>query len=197
MNYDTVFMSWVTLMLAYLFVGPLLIPFEHRLAYQSCSKDRAYYLSNALWWAVPLTWFLAPSAPDVWAWAAGAALFSVGATLLIWARRINPFFIPVIREPRWIVEDGPYRWLRHPGYCGFVLMAEGSFLMLGGHWVGVLPLGCLIGLLVTRARRENRILYETVWGVRWEGKTGEREAEEVSMHAAKSEFYDRSGAELP
>jgi protein-S-isoprenylcysteine O-methyltransferase Ste14 len=91
--------------------------------------------------------------------AAGATLFVSGAALLIWARRINPFFIPVIREPRWIVEEGPYRWLRHPGYAGFVLMAEGSFLALG-HWIGVFPLVAYLVFLVARARRENRILYE-------------------------------------
>lgn len=61
MRYAAVFMTWASLMLAFLVAGSLLIPFEHRHAYQSCPKDRAYYLSNALWWAVPLTWFLAPA----------------------------------------------------------------------------------------------------------------------------------------
>ena len=54
-------MTWMTLMLAYLAAGALLIPFKHRHAYQSCPKDRDYYVSNLLWWAVPLTWFLAPA----------------------------------------------------------------------------------------------------------------------------------------
>jgi protein-S-isoprenylcysteine O-methyltransferase Ste14 len=157
MRYTAVFMSWATLMLVYLVIGPLLIPFEHRQAYQSCPKDRACYVSNALWWAVPLTWFLVPSVPSAPETAAGAALFIAGAALVIWTRRVNPFFLPVIREPRWIVEEGPYRWLRHPGYAGLVLMAEGSFLTLG-HWVGVVPLVACIVFLVLRARRENRIL---------------------------------------
>jgi len=158
MRHAAVFMSWVTLMLAYFVVGSLLIPFEHREAYQSCPKDRAYYVTNVLWWAVPLTWLLAPADTTTTERAVGAALFVAGAALLIWARRVNPFFIPVIREPRWIVEEGPYRWLRHPGYAGFVLMAEGTFLTLG-HWVGVVPLVAYIGFLVARARRENKILY--------------------------------------
>jgi protein-S-isoprenylcysteine O-methyltransferase Ste14 len=80
----------------------------------------------------------------------------------------------MIRKPRCIVGDGPYRWLRHPGYGGFVLMAEGSFLTLG-HWVGVFPLVACMGFLVARARRENRIL----------------------IHAGKSEFYDQYSAEKP
>jgi protein-S-isoprenylcysteine O-methyltransferase Ste14 len=159
MKYTAVFMTWVSLMVGFLVAGALLIPFEHRHAYQACPKDRGYYVSNALWWAVPLTWFLAPSVSTAPERAAGAALFAAGAALLIWSRRVNPFFIPAIREPRWIVGGGPYRWLRHPGYAGFVLMAEGSFLTLG-HWAGVFPLVAYICLLVARARRENRILYE-------------------------------------
>jgi protein-S-isoprenylcysteine O-methyltransferase Ste14 len=159
MKYAVVFMTWASLMLAFLVAGALLIPFEHRHAYQSCPKDRAHYVLNLLWWAVPLSWFLAPSVSTVMERAAGATLFVAGAALLIWARRVNPFFIPVIRAPRWIVDDGPYGLLRHPGYAGFALMAEGTFLTLG-HWPGVFPLVAYILLLVARARRENRILYK-------------------------------------
>jgi protein-S-isoprenylcysteine O-methyltransferase Ste14 len=158
MRHLAVFMTWVTFMLAFLIAGALLIPFEHRQAYKSCQKDRAYYVSNALWWAVPLTWFLAPAISSATERAVGAALFVSGAALLIWTRRVNQFFLPVIRKPRRIVKEGPYRWLKHPGYAGFVLMAEGTFLTLG-HWFGVLPLVACICYLVARSRRENRILY--------------------------------------
>jgi len=150
-------MTWLTLMLAYLAAGALLIPFEHRHAYQSCPKDRGYYVSTLLWWAVPLTWFLAPAVSTTPERAVGTALFVAGAAMVIWARRVNPFFLPMIREPRWIVGDGPYHWLRRPGYAGLVLKAEVSFLALG-LLVGVCPLVACIGSLVARARRENRIL---------------------------------------
>jgi protein-S-isoprenylcysteine O-methyltransferase Ste14 len=110
-----------------------------------------------VWWGVPLAWFLAPSVPSIWERALGSATFAAGAALLIWARRANPFFLPVIREPRWMVEDGPYRWLKHPGYIGFVLMADGTWLALG-HWTGAFPVGAYIGFLLVRAQRENRIL---------------------------------------
>jgi protein-S-isoprenylcysteine O-methyltransferase Ste14 len=174
MTHIAVFMTWLTLMLAYLAASALLIPFEQRHAYKSCQKDRGYYVSNILWWAVPLTWFLAPAVSTAPERAVGATLFAAGAAMVIWARRTNPFFLPVICEPRCIVDDGPYRWLNHPGYMGFVLMAEGSFLELG-HWVGVFPLVACIGFLVTRAWRENRI----------------------HIQSGKSEFYDQSGAEKP
>jgi len=167
-------MTWLTLMLAYLAAGALLIPFNHRQAYQSCPKDRSYYVLNLLWWAVPLTWFLAPAVSTATERAAGTALFAAGAAIVIWSRRVNPFFLPVTREPRCVMGNGPYRWLRHPGYAGFVLMAEGSFLTLG-HWVGVFPLVACVGFLVARARRENRIL----------------------IQAGNSVFYEQHGAENP
>jgi protein-S-isoprenylcysteine O-methyltransferase Ste14 len=160
MRYATVFMTWATLLLAYLVAGACLIPREHQIAYKRSPKDGVSYLLNVLWWSIPLTWFLAPSVPDAPAMTAGAFLFGGGAALLIWARKVNPFFLPVIRAPRWIVEDGPYRVLRHPGYAGFALMAEGTFLTLG-HWFGVFPLVAYIGLLVARVWKENRILYAT------------------------------------
>ena len=165
-------MTWLTLMLAYLAACALLIPFKHRHAYQSCPKDRGYYVSNLLWWAVPLTWFLSPAVSTAPERSVGMVLFAAGAAMVIWTRRVNPFFLSIIREPQWLVENGPYRWLRYPGYAGFVLMAEGSFLTLG-HLVGVFPLVACIGFLVARARRENRTL----------------------IQAGKSEFYDQSGAE--
>jgi protein-S-isoprenylcysteine O-methyltransferase Ste14 len=159
MKYVAVFMTWATLMLAYLVAGALLIPHEHRVAYDRTPKDTFAKALNCLWWAVPLSWFLAPSVSTAPERAAGVALFVAGAALLIWARRVNPFFIPVIREPRWVVDDGPYLWLRHPGYAGFALMAEGSFMALGCHLTGVFPLVAYLLILVARARRENRILY--------------------------------------
>jgi protein-S-isoprenylcysteine O-methyltransferase Ste14 len=157
MKYAAVLMTWATLMLAYLVAGALLIPYEHRVAYDRSPKDASAYAANALWWAVPLTWLVEPSVPSVWERATGAALFAAGAALLIWARRANPFFLPVLREPRWVVTEGPYRFARHPGYIGFVAMAEGSWFLLG-HGLGVIPFGAYAGFLFARARIENRVL---------------------------------------
>jgi protein-S-isoprenylcysteine O-methyltransferase Ste14 len=158
MKYAAIFMSWAPLMLLYLVAGVCLIPYEHRFSYGRSPRDAAYYVSIGLWWGVPLTWFFTPSVPSILARALGAFLFILGAALLIWARRVNPYFLPVVREPRWVVTEGPYRFTRHPGYMGYVVMAEGSWLMLG-HWTGVFPLCAYIGFLVARTRRENRILY--------------------------------------
>src|SRR5262245_21936431 len=95
MRYAAVFMTWATLMLAYLVAGALLIPHEHRVAYGQTPKDAFAKALNALWWAVPLTWFLAPSVSTTSERGAGVALFVAGGALLIWAGRVDQFFIPV------------------------------------------------------------------------------------------------------
>src|SRR5262249_45272716 len=107
---------------------------------------------------VPLSWFLDPSVPNLAVALFGVMAFAAGAVLVIWARRVNPFFLPPVWKPAWVVTVGPYSKLRHPRYVGFVSMALGSLLMLG-HTAGVLPLISYTALLIIRARRENRLLY--------------------------------------
>jgi protein-S-isoprenylcysteine O-methyltransferase Ste14 len=158
MAYVVCFMTWLTVALLYLVVGALAIPQAHHVAYKQSVRDAGARCANALWWAVPLSWFLAPSVSTAEARLGGAFLFACGAALLIWASRVNPFFLPVLRQPRWIVYEGPYRWLDHPGYFAMVVMANATWLILG-HWTAVVPLGAYIGLLAARAQRENRILY--------------------------------------
>jgi protein-S-isoprenylcysteine O-methyltransferase Ste14 len=160
MTYAVVFMTWLTLVLLYLVMGALLIPYENQVAYNQSPRDAGACVANALWWAVPLSWFLCPSVPPIEARLLGVSLFALGAALVIWARRANPFFLPVTREPRWVVYEGPYRFMAHPGFFAFVLMADGSWLILG-HWVGAFPLGAYIGFLFAQAQKENRILYST------------------------------------
>ena len=56
----------------------------------------------------------------------GLAIFALAIALIIWAMRINRFFSSVIRlqEDRGheLVTDGPYRWVRHPGYIAAILV---------------------------------------------------------------------------
>ncbi|HAG61019.1 MAG TPA: hypothetical protein DEP82_05720 [Arthrobacter bacterium] len=57
-----------------------------------------------------------------------------------------------------IVDRGPYRWVRHPGYTGLVMAFLGFSLMLG-NWVGVVTSVILIlAAVIYRLRGEERAL---------------------------------------
>ena len=157
MRCAAVFLIWAMMMACYLVAGARLIPAENQVVYRLSPKDPESRWLNILWWGVSLSWLAEPSIPWGPNWSVGALLFVFGSALVIWARRVNPFFLPVIRKPGCVVIVGPYRRLKHPGYVGFVSMAFGSLLMLG-HWNGIVPLVCYAALLVVRARRENRLL---------------------------------------
>jgi len=57
-----------------------------------------------------------------------------------------------------MVDRGPYRWVRHPGYTGLVMAFLGFSLMLG-NWVGVVTSVILIlAAVIYRLRGEERAL---------------------------------------
>jgi protein-S-isoprenylcysteine O-methyltransferase Ste14 len=76
----------------------------------------------------------APTLP-AWTWPLGAALLGAGFALSAAAMAVNPFFEGVVRiqreEGHRTVEEGPYRWIRHPGYAGLALWALSGPLLLG------------------------------------------------------------------
>lgn len=97
---------------------------------------------NALWW--PLLAAVAvlagldhraggPSLP-LPALAAGLLLLAAGFSLSTWAMASNPFFEGTVRIQREVghrvVDAGPYRRVRHPGYLGLVLWALATPLLL-------------------------------------------------------------------
>ena len=54
--------------------------------------------------------------------------------MLVWARATlagNWSADVVFKENHELVERGPYRYVRHPIYSGFILMAAGGILLLG------------------------------------------------------------------
>jgi protein-S-isoprenylcysteine O-methyltransferase Ste14 len=98
----------------------------------------------------------------------GALLLAVGAMAwTFWALVVNRFFVPVIRiQPERghrVVADGPYAWVRHPGYAGNVLSAPASVLAIGSWWA--LAPALLVSLLfVLRTAHEDRFLKERLAG---------------------------------
>jgi|GEM_PF-286562 len=65
----------------------------------------------------------------------------VGASLVTWALIVNPFFETTVRfqkeREHTVITDGPYQWIRHPGYAASILLFVGYALFLGS-WVALL-----------------------------------------------------------
>jgi protein-S-isoprenylcysteine O-methyltransferase Ste14 len=87
--------------------------------------------------AVLLAWFvraLAIPGPPWLAFAAGLGLYWAGRLLRWWAvRTLGPYFVGVVhvQAGHRVVDSGPYRFVRHPGYAGALVRVAGIGLMLG------------------------------------------------------------------
>jgi protein-S-isoprenylcysteine O-methyltransferase Ste14 len=96
-----------------------------------------------------------------------AVLYLLGNVICIWAMRANRFFSSVVRiqEDRGqvVVSEGPYRWMRHPGYVGFIVQSIAAPLMLGSFWATLAgATGAL--LVVVRTVLEDRTLAQELPG---------------------------------
>ena len=98
-----------------------------------------------------------------------AGLVTLAASLLLvaWAVRTNRFFSSVVRiqsdRGHHVVNDGPYRFVRHPGYLGMLAGAVGGAIAIGSWW-SLLPLLPLVLVVAARAWREERLLLQSLEG---------------------------------
>ena len=99
--------------------------------------------------------------------ATGLLAYVGGMGLAVRAIVVNCFFSAVIRiqEERGhrLITDGPYRFVRHPGYAGMLLLCLGSGLALGSWW-SLLPMIPVVGLILRRTILEDRYLQEHLEG---------------------------------
>jgi protein-S-isoprenylcysteine O-methyltransferase Ste14 len=75
--------------------------------------------------------------------------------------RENPYLSPAVRiqaeRAQRVVSTGPYRYVRHPMYAGFLVYTVGTALLLASGY-GLLGGLVLIALVAWRAVREERVL---------------------------------------
>lgn len=87
--------------------------------------------------------------------------------LLVWAMASNAFFVATVRiqteRHHTVTSRGPYRWVRHPGYLGTLLLHWGVPLMLNSLWAAI-PAGLVSLVVVLRTAREDRVLREELFG---------------------------------
>jgi protein-S-isoprenylcysteine O-methyltransferase Ste14 len=98
---------------------------------------------------------------------AGALLYVAGSALNQWAMLHNPHFEREVRiqtdRAHEVMTDGPYRYVRHPGYLGSVLGFV-SFPLLIGSAVALLgSVVCIAGMIV-RTFLEDKVLSQELAG---------------------------------
>jgi protein-S-isoprenylcysteine O-methyltransferase Ste14 len=100
-------------------------------------------------------------------WPVGLALFLPGTMLITWSMGVNPFFEKTVRiqteRGHRVIDTGPYRFVRHPGYAGFLgwMLSTPFFL---GSWWAFLPAILATALVVARTALEDRTLGEELPG---------------------------------
>jgi protein-S-isoprenylcysteine O-methyltransferase Ste14 len=106
---------------------------------------------------------------DMSAWwiAAGACLHILSHVLVLWAMHVNDFFSSTVRiqteRNHQVVDSGPYRYIRHPGYIAAAFMAFSLALLLGS-WYAMIPAAGVIVSLVIRTALEDRTLRNELEG---------------------------------
>ena len=108
---------------------------------------------------VRLGW--SPSIPLGWM-ITGLVLCVVGYdVLLLWSMIVNSFFTAIIRiqseRNHRVINSGPYRMVRHPGYLGTILCYLFTPLLLGSTWGFIPAIGAVI-VLIIRTEREDKTL---------------------------------------
>ena len=124
-------------------------------------------ITGAIVAAVALaSWRVGPSLPGGLPWGAlGAGVWAAGAALRWWAIwHLGRFFtvdVAVSAEQR-VVDDGPYRLVRHPSYTGLWLEAGGLGLTLGNLLGLLLLLIPVLLVLLHRIQIEEQALRATL-----------------------------------
>ena len=107
------------------------------------------------------------SAMPAGSWALGLALWLAGNALLTWSMGVNPFFEKTVRiqteRGHRVIDTGPYRWVRHPGYLGFFGWCLSTPLLLGSWWALLPALLSIVGLVI-RTALEDRTLRQELSG---------------------------------
>jgi len=91
----------------------------------------------------------------------GAVMLAIGLGLSSWAMIANAYFSTAVRiqddRGHSVCDTGPYRFVRHPGYVGFILQSISVPLLLGSSWA-LIPGIIAMVLMIIRTSLEDRML---------------------------------------
>jgi protein-S-isoprenylcysteine O-methyltransferase Ste14 len=150
--------------------------------------ERAEMRAGAKRWDKPLAVFLAFYGPvATWlvaglnarsgwgphvafgAQAAALAVAAAGYAIVSWSMASNPFFSGLVRIQRErghaVASGGPYRFVRHPGYVGMLMLGLATPIVLGSVWA-LIPAALMVIVGVIRTALEDRALHRELEGYR-------------------------------
>ncbi len=94
-------------------------------------------------------------------WLLGLAIFVPGSAMLTWSMIVNPFFEKTVRiqtdRRHRVIDTGPYAYVRHPGYLGFIGWIVSAPMMLDSSWAFIPALLSVVGIVI-RTALEDRTL---------------------------------------
>jgi protein-S-isoprenylcysteine O-methyltransferase Ste14 len=98
----------------------------------------------------------------------GLALGAFGYDfLLVWAMVSNAFFVATVRiqtdREQTVVSSGPYRYVRHPGYLGALMLHWGVPFLLNSLWA-IIPTVLVTLVMVVRTALEDQTLHAELTG---------------------------------
>ena len=97
----------------------------------------------------------------------GLVMAVLAYALTTWAMTVNAYFSQIVRiqddRGHSVATDGPYRYVRHPGYVGAIAFDLGTSIMLGSLWAIILSV-VSAALFVVRTSIEDRTLQEELVG---------------------------------
>ncbi|MEN6384223.1 MAG: isoprenylcysteine carboxylmethyltransferase family protein [Phycisphaerales bacterium] len=86
---------------------------------------------------------------------------------ITWAMFTNNFFSSRVRiqsdRGQYVVQRGPYKYVRHPGYLGVVFWMPSTAITLGSLW-GLIPAGLAVFTIIIRTYLEDKTLQKELPG---------------------------------
>jgi protein-S-isoprenylcysteine O-methyltransferase Ste14 len=95
------------------------------------------------------------------------AVMYLAYSFIIWAMFTNNFFSSRVRiqtdRGQYVVQQGPYSFVRHPGYLGVLFWLPSLALVLGSLW-GLIPAGLAVITIIVRTYLEDKMLQKELPG---------------------------------
>lgn len=97
----------------------------------------------------------------------GNAMMYISYSFIIWAMFTNNFFSSRVRiqidRGQYVVQNGPYSFVRHPGYLGVLFWLPSLAIVLGSLW-GLIPAGLAMAAIIIRTYLEDKMLQNELPG---------------------------------